>query len=175
MAKITFELNTADREELADRLIRLIAKTPRIVGTEVNWIQLSVDSILDAFQEAGVDSISGIGSSKISKIIEDLTTPVSRGYAFGIAELILVELAQFTARKEQVAPEVAVIPTDETHDFGVLAKILAGSSNPQPFPVPTEEEALRALANYKKVVGRQDLVIVARPKVQPWTVLSYED
>ncbi len=185
MATISFELSDLDRNHLTDSLIRVIAQVPQIVGTEINWTERSALSIIDLFQSKGVDGLSGMGVMQISKFIEELTTPVSRGYAHTAAELVFAELAKFTERMEQKASEPtapaaeaeAVIPSDETHEFALAWKEMAQvSGRPVSHIGPlTEIEALKMMAEYREANGVQRLLLLARPKQQPWTVLDYGD
>lgn len=178
-------LSPAEREALADQLIRVIGtQVPSLVGIAANWIQLAADSIIDRFEAEGIFGAIDIWPDEISGLIDGLLTPENRGKAYTVARRIVFELDHFRGQRvpgqaegnapAAVSAEDPQIPMDETHDFGIMAKELldsADSSLEGPALKLTEKQARAALA---RLAGNSDLdfTVVARPKPQAWTAIS---
>lgn len=187
MAKLNGSpLGPAEREALADQLIRVIGtQVPSLAGTAANWIQLAADSIIDRFEAEGIFGAIDIWPNEISALIDGFLTPESKGGAYTVARRIVFELGHFkdqrgSAQAESDGPTAdPQIPTDETHDFGIIARELIENGSEidmlqfGPSVVLTEEQALRALAGLKDLDGDVEFVLIARPKPPRWTVLDY--
>lgn len=164
----------ADRDALADQLIRLIARAPSLVGAEINWIELSADSVLEAFES--IDDSRELSFSEVSEIIRSKLAPTSTGNVFDLVSQILGTLDQFAATKaDESTAQNPPIPTDETHEFAVVPR---GPFERGEYPIEqtyTEKEVLTTMGNLSKsAIAAGRYVIVARPKTQPWTVVPFE-
>lgn len=175
-------LGPAEREALADQLIRVIGTQLRaLVGTELNWIQLAADAIIDRFEAEGIFGTIDIWPDEISALIDGFLTPESKGRSYTVARRIIFELGHFKDQRDSAQAESdalaagSQIPTDETHEFALgfkeLYEHLGEPSSAS--EILTEAEALAKMAKYKEDNGVQRLILLARPKPQPWAVLDY--
>lgn len=179
MANLPFDFTEADRSDLVDELTKLIAQVPRLVGMEVNWIDKAVQAILRSFEDQGM----GVGDPN-QLLIGDIRDKIHLFAASGdpsatskAASSVHAKLQFFFKERNQPSwVKDPSIPTDETHEFSLGFSELYEHSGraSQASEVLTEAEALAEMAKYKEANGVQRLILLARPKPQPWTVLDYQ-
>lgn len=177
MHNLPFDFTAADRSGLVDELTKLISRVPRLVGTEVNWINESVELILRGFEEQSLTDIDGLTLQEIDEKIRMLTTGIDLFAPMKAAEIVHAKLKEFFEERTQPSStKDSSIPTDETHEFALgFSEIYEhfGRAS-QASEILTEAEALAEMAKYKEANGVQRLVLLARPKPPRWTVLDYQ-
>lgn len=182
MSHLPFDFTAADRSKLVDELTKLIAQVPQLIGTEVNWIEQSIQSILRAFEEQTMEGDDSLTRPEIDERIRVFVTDESNLFApTKAAEKVFSKLKEyFEERSCSASAQDTPIPTDETHDFGIIAKELIDNGSGidmlqfGPSVILTEQQALRALAGLKDLDGDVEFVLIARPKPPRWTVLYYQ-
>lgn len=96
-------LSPTERETLADQLIRVIGtQLSALVGTEPNWIQLAVCSIIDRFEAEGIFGYIDIWPDEISALIDGFLAPESKGKAYTVARMIVFELGYFQNQRGSI-------------------------------------------------------------------------
>ena len=176
MATVIVELTEAEKQALTDQLIRIVAQVPQIVGTEINWTQLIADSIIEVFQTKGVHGDAAIWPSEIDELIEKFLTPESKGKSYTAARKIIFELAHFLDKRDAAPEATAQIPSDETHEFAVVARVEFERGRFTVGETFTEVEAVQWVADFTRITGNSDAyMILARPKTEPWKVIDYSN
>lgn len=182
MSNLPFDFTPADRNELLDEVTKLIAQTPQLVGAQINWIEQATESILQGFEEQGLTGIDGLTLREIEDKIQLFVTGESNLFApRKAAEKVLAKLKDYSTERDQPSgAKDPSVPTDETHEFGIMAKELIDNGSgidmlqAGPSAVLTEAQALKALAGLKDLVSDVEFVLIARPKPPRWTVLDHQ-
>lgn len=177
MANLPFDFTAADRSDLVDEVTKLIAQVPRLVGSEANWIEQATESILRGFEEQSLTGIDGLTLEEIEEKIRIFATSVDPFATSKAAESVYAKLKDYFAERGQPSwAKDPSIPTDETHEFALGFSELYEHSGraSRASEVLTEAEALAGMAKYKEANGVQRLILLARPKPQPWTVLDHQ-
>lgn len=186
MATTSVALTETEKKDLTDQLIRILAQFP-LVGTTINWTQLAADSIIEAFQAKGIDADTGLWPKDIDRLIEVFLTPETKGKSYTVARRIYFELAYFPDKRD-AAQAVTVeaedaAPSDATHEFAVSTR---SDLDRGVFPLEntklTEAEAVRSAADFNaeaaqcaadfNLVNSENWVVIARPKPEPWKIVS---
>ena len=182
MHNLPFDFTEADRTALVDEVTKLIARVPRLVGTEVNWIEQAAQAVLKAFEEQTMLGLDRLRQVEIEEHILKFATSPSIFGAAQAAESVFSKLQDFFEERNQPSwMKDPSIPTDETHDFGIVAKELIENGSEidmlqfGPSVVLTEAQALKALAGLKDLDSDLEFVLIARPKPPRWKVLDYKD
>lgn len=177
MHNLPFDFTAADRSALIDEVTKLIARAPRLVGTEVNWIERAAQTILRAFEEQTMLGLDRLRQVEIEEHIRKFATSPSVFAAGEAAANVFAKLQDFFEERNQPSwMKDPSIPTDETHEFSLGFKEIyerLGQVSPAS-EIFTEAEALAEMARYKEANGVQRLILLARPKPPRWKVLDYQ-
>lgn len=181
MSHLPFDFTAADRGALIDEVTKLIARVPRLIGSEINWIEQATESILRGFEGRGMSGAGQLRQKEIEEKIRIFLTDESNLFGpMKAAESIYSKLKDYFEERNQPSwLKDPSIPTDETHDFGIIAKELIDNGSGidmlqiGPSVVLTEAQALKALAGLKDLDGGVEFALIARPKPPRWTVLDY--